>query len=164
MSSHECHGVLNNHKFDQLCSSLVKITTSKYVMTSQWPAMHKTFPCADVIMEWALLVFIHHVDGSVQNCSNFSALTMELPQSCTRPSMYYKLFITAVIADTLAPRLSLRRFSLVNNTSATGRSTKKYTMLRPILLNMLQHGFWFRDMVIVSEMLSWHIFGHGHEF
>ena len=29
-----------------------------------------------------------HVDGLVQDCSNSSALAMELLQSCTKPSMY----------------------------------------------------------------------------
>ena len=33
-----------------------------------------------------------HVDGLVQDCSNFSALAMELLQSCTKPSMYCFLF------------------------------------------------------------------------
>ena len=30
----------------------------------------------------------YHVDGLVQDCSNSSALAMELLQSCTKPSMY----------------------------------------------------------------------------
>ena len=30
---------------------------------------------------------IHHIDGLVQDCSNFSALAMELLQSCTKPSI-----------------------------------------------------------------------------
>ena len=29
----------------------------------------------------------NHVDGSVQDCSNASALAMELSQSCTKPSI-----------------------------------------------------------------------------
>ena len=34
------------------------------------------------------LHFHVHVDGLVQDCDNSSALAMELPQSCTKPSMY----------------------------------------------------------------------------
>ena len=34
----------------------------------------------------------HHIDGSVQDCSNSSALAMELLQSCTKPSMYLYVF------------------------------------------------------------------------
>ena len=29
-----------------------------------------------------------HIDGLVQNCNNYSALAMELLQSCTKPSIY----------------------------------------------------------------------------
>ena len=32
-----------------------------------------------------------HVDGSVQDCTNSSALAMELLQSCTKPSMLHPL-------------------------------------------------------------------------
>ena len=33
--------------------------------------------------------FDTQIDGSVQDCSNSSALAMELPQSCTEPAKYY---------------------------------------------------------------------------
>ena len=36
---------------------------------------------------WHKLISKHHVDGLVQDCSNSSALAMELLQSCTKPSM-----------------------------------------------------------------------------
>ena len=32
--------------------------------------------------------YIHHIDGWAQDCSNSSALAMELLQSCAKPSMY----------------------------------------------------------------------------
>ena len=32
---------------------------------------------------------IHHIDGLVQDCSNSSALAMELLQSCTKPSIWF---------------------------------------------------------------------------
>ena len=32
----------------------------------------------------------YHIDGLVQDCSNSSALAMELLQSCTKPSIYYR--------------------------------------------------------------------------
>ena len=34
------------------------------------------------------LVFRRHIDGLVQDCSNYSASAMELLQSCTEPSIY----------------------------------------------------------------------------
>ena len=34
--------------------------------------------------------YFYHVDGLVQDCSNSSALAVELLQSCTKPSMYLK--------------------------------------------------------------------------
>ena len=36
---------------------------------------------------------INYIDGLVQDCSNSSALAMELLQSCTKPSMYLFLHI-----------------------------------------------------------------------
>ena len=36
-----------------------------------------------------------HVDGLVQDCSNFSAVAMELLQSCTKPSISYLHFISS---------------------------------------------------------------------
>ena len=36
----------------------------------------------------------HNIDGLVQDCSSSSALTMELLQSCTKPSIYTKLLYT----------------------------------------------------------------------
>ena len=35
----------------------------------------------------------YHVDGLVQDCSNSSALAMELLQSCTKPSMLHRLML-----------------------------------------------------------------------
>ena len=35
---------------------------------------------------WCGQFGIYHIDGSVQDCSNFTANTLELPQSCTEPS------------------------------------------------------------------------------
>ena len=34
-----------------------------------------------------------HIDGSMQDCSNSSALEMELLQSCTEPSTYTSTLI-----------------------------------------------------------------------
>ena len=34
------------------------------------------------------MIQAHHIDGLVQDCSNSSALAMELLQSCTKPSIY----------------------------------------------------------------------------
>ena len=34
--------------------------------------------------------FIYHFDGLVQDCCNSSALAMELPQSCTKPTIYFQ--------------------------------------------------------------------------
>ena len=52
------------------------------------PVTRKMFPFDDVIIIW----LCHHkssgrrIDGLVQDCSNSSALAMELLQSCTKPS------------------------------------------------------------------------------
>ena len=37
---------------------------------------------------------IGHIDGLVQDCSNSSALAMELLQSCTKPSIYSPLLLS----------------------------------------------------------------------
>ena len=57
-------------------------------MKARWPAPRSSF-----IMEIPILVLKHplwrftqhNVYGSVQDCSNSSALAMELLQSCTKP-------------------------------------------------------------------------------
>ena len=33
-------------------------------------------------------IIVVHIEGLAQDCSNSSALAMELPQSCTKPSIY----------------------------------------------------------------------------
>ena len=49
-----------------------------------WPVTRKMFPFDDVIMHegWC---HAHHIDVLVQNCSNSSALAMELLQFCAKP-------------------------------------------------------------------------------
>ena len=45
-----------------------------------------------------------HIDGLVQDCSNSSALAMELMQSCVKPSLYGMIQITkshAIAGDNL---------------------------------------------------------------
>ena len=37
---------------------------------------------------WESVLFEGYIDGLVQDCSNSSALAMELLQSCTKPSIY----------------------------------------------------------------------------
>ena len=37
-----------------------------------------------------------YIDGLVQDCSNFSALAMELLQSCTKPSIYSREMSEAI--------------------------------------------------------------------
>ena len=48
----------------------------KYVTRTQRNKMIQYFPAA------------FHIDGLVQDCSNSSALAMELLQSCTKPSIF----------------------------------------------------------------------------
>ena len=48
------------------------------------------------VLDWHGIITVYailhnHVDGSVQDCSNSSALAMELLQSCTKPSMHKPL-------------------------------------------------------------------------
>ena len=35
------------------------------------------------------ILYIYHIESLVQDCSNSSALAMELLQSCTKPSIYH---------------------------------------------------------------------------
>ena len=47
----------------------------------------------------------YHIKSLVQDCGNSSALAMELPQSCTEPTMYYhRTWLTLVQVVTLAWR------------------------------------------------------------
>ena len=55
-------------------------------MTSSWPDTQN--PRVHVDNHVEILWLSAHVDGSVQDCSNSSALAMELLQSCTKPSNF----------------------------------------------------------------------------
>ena len=46
------------------------------------------YNCDDNLICFTLPVKSHHIDGLVQDCSNPSALAMELLHSCTKPSTY----------------------------------------------------------------------------
>ena len=67
----------------------------------KWPVTPKMFPFDDVIMRCqgscnithifliiAPMIFVDYIDGLVQDCSNSSALAVELLQSCAKPSIY----------------------------------------------------------------------------
>ena len=41
----------------------------------------------EVEIQWLILHIEYHINGLVQDCSNSSALAMELLQSCTKPSI-----------------------------------------------------------------------------
>ena len=53
--------------------------------TVQWPWASKTACCAS---GFGPRFFKNHIYGLVQDCSNSSALAMELLQSCTKPSIH----------------------------------------------------------------------------
>ena len=48
-------------------------------------------------MKWGRtlrILYMGYIDGLVQDCSNSSALALELLQSCTKPSMYTYIYCT----------------------------------------------------------------------
>ena len=58
----------------------------------KWPVTRKMFPFDDVMMIstplFRIQFYFHlYVDGLLQDCSNSSALAMELLQSCAKPSV-----------------------------------------------------------------------------
>ena len=71
----------------------------------KWPVTRKIFPFDDVIMyaqlageNWMTYDITHkHTDGLVQDCSNSSALAVELLQSYTKPSIYTYTFICSCV-------------------------------------------------------------------
>ena len=50
---------------------------------------HTYFKVGEHLVIWDALgsIYLFHIDGLVQDCSNSSALAMELLQSCTKPSI-----------------------------------------------------------------------------
>ena len=56
------------------------------------------------------VVIIRHVDGLVQDCSNSSALAMELLQSCTKPSMSCIQLINSFLWQLAHPLLKYGQF------------------------------------------------------
>ena len=61
------------------------------------PVMWIVLSCHDVMMDPHHSHFpnknLHHIDGLVQDCSNSSALAMELLQSCTKLSIYSAMYL-----------------------------------------------------------------------
>ena len=57
------------------------------------PVLQDAFPCHGVIM------LCHHIDGLLQDCSNSSALAMELLQSCTKPSILWFIVCDLTVAQ-----------------------------------------------------------------
>ena len=61
------------------------------------PVMWIVLSCHDVMMDPHHSHFPnknpHHIDGLVQDCSNSSALAMELLQSCTKLSIYSAMYL-----------------------------------------------------------------------
>ena len=71
-----CHTALNTIMEGK---TNTRIQTPSYSTTVAHIKIHKT---------WKITVATHHIDGLVQDCSNSSALAIELLQSCTKPSIY----------------------------------------------------------------------------
>ena len=60
------------------------------------------------------IVVTLHINGLVQDCSNSSALAMELLQSCTKPSTWFLLFMCLATSHYLKPcRSASIRFLIV---------------------------------------------------
>ena len=114
MASPQCHGVWNQHKFVSLFNSLLRITTkeidmktphnkssisegtffSKYdycVMKCTSFPRYRSFTAKRSVTREACAfhdaIIIFCIDGSVQDCSISIANALEIPQSCTKPSM-----------------------------------------------------------------------------
>ena len=56
-----------------------------------------------------------HIDGSVQDCSNSSALAMELLQSCTKPSIFSRRLWSVLLGETRPKSPNCNDFYQNNN-------------------------------------------------
>ena len=68
-----------------------------HIMATTW--VDKIYKLVGTL-QWIPYFMGFYFDGLVQDCSNSSALAMELPQSCTKPSIYYFYRIFLFICKT----------------------------------------------------------------
>ena len=86
MSSTESHVVLHQSISSQIHKSLA--------IRQDMGSLFVSFTCSLYVLPlsmlcWRYMIFFYiHITGLVQDCSNSSALAMELLQSCTKPSIW----------------------------------------------------------------------------
>ena len=75
----------------------LKQSTTIFILKNSFENVCKAQSFCSSIKVKSRSQFHNHVDGLVQDCSNSSALAMELLQSCTKPLMYSSCSVIAVI-------------------------------------------------------------------